>query len=259
MTKDMEAAALKAGPKTHARWRAANKYYETKLNRDIPIIEEIIKKKYPEEVMDIVLRSSAKGASRLSLLKKQMPQKQWDATVATTLSNLGLETPGGGSTAQRLFSPTTFMTNYRKLAPSAKKVLFSGGKHAELGKELDDFVRVAGDAKAIEEIANKSKTGSVLMFFSLFQTIGGTAGAVAGGAPGFVAGSLTAGSMIGLPRLTAKLMVNPRIVRWLSQGIKIAKNNPNSMPVHLGRLMFLANKEEVKDDVNNLIRYFLEE
>jgi hypothetical protein len=264
LTQDMEAAAMAAGPKTHAKWRAANKYFEIKLTRDIPIIEDIIKKQYPEEVFDIVMRSSKKGGSRLRLLRKQLSPKEWDAIAGTVLGKLGVETAGAGTTLEPMFSPSTFMTRWKGLSEPAKRQLFKGTRYAKLVPELNDFVRVAGDMKAVEKLANTSRTGSVLMFFGLWQSgasaLGGATGAALGGVGGAAvgAGSFYASS-IAVPRLTAKLLVNPKFVRWLNQGIKIAKHNPNAMSTHLGRLMYLRFREDIQEDVDNIITSFLGE
>ena len=61
-------------------------------------------------------------------------------------------------------------------------------------------------------------------------------------------------SGIGAPHYTAKLLTNPRFVKWLSQGVKIAKTKPNDMSVHLGRLYTLREKEDIKDELDILIK-----
>ena len=253
MTQDMEAAAMGAGAKTHARWRAANKYFETKLTRDIPIIEDIIKKQYPEEVFDIIMRSSAKGGTRLRLLRKQLGEKKWSAVSGTILGKLGQQKAHTGVTAEKLFSPSTFMTNWNKLSEPAKRALFRGGRYEGLVGELNDFVKVAGDAKAVEQLANRSRTGSVLMFYGLFQSTAGATGAMLSG-PGGLATGIGVGTMtVGLPRLTARLLTNQKFVRWLNKGFRIAKTQPNNMSVHLGRLMALRFKEDIQEDVWNVV------
>jgi hypothetical protein len=259
LTMDMEEAALAAGEKSHARWRAANKYFETKLTRDIPILEDIIKKKYPEEVFDAVMRSSKKGGTRLNLLRKQLTEKEWDAVAGTVLGKLGIETPGAATRATEMFSPTTFMTRWKQLSTSAKRALFRGGKYESLSRELDKFVRVAGDMKAVEALANKSRTGSVLMFYGLFQSTAGATGMVLSG-PGGLATGVGVGTMtVAVPRLTAKLLTNDKFVRWINQGFRIAKANPNAMSTHLGRLMYLRFNEDIQEDVDNVIRGFIGE
>lgn len=258
LTRDMEQAALKAGPKSHASWRAANKYFEVKLNRDIPILEEIMKKGYDEEAWNIAMKSSQIGGSRLRLLKKQMPEESWNAVAGTVLGKLGSSTPGAQSAAGDMFSISTFLTNWNRLAPEAKTALWGGTKYQALSKELDKLAAVVGDFKSIEAIANKSKTGSVLMFFSLFQTLGVGAGAgyVTGGAGGIGMGIAAAVPMAVAPHYLAKLMTNQGFVKWLAQGVKIGKTAPSAMSVHLGRLFVLREKEDpaTQEAIDELIR-----
>jgi hypothetical protein len=247
LTKDMEKAAMDAGPKTYAKWQAANKYYQHSLIKKVPILEQIIKKGYDEEVFDVVMRSAKKGGTRLRTLRKEMSNDEWDAVSATVFSNLGKATP------EDAFSLNTFFTNWKKkLSPEAKSALWRGTRHQELAKELDNFVSVVGDMKSIEQIANKSKTGSVLMFYGIFQSLSATAGAVAAGIPG--AATTTFITMAAAPYYVSRLITNPKFVKWLANGIKISKTRPNAMATHIGRLFTLAEKENLEDEVGYLFQ-----
>jgi hypothetical protein len=59
--------------------------------------------------------------------------------------------------------------------------------------------------------------------------------------------------MLGGPYGAAKLITNQSFVKFLTQGVKIMKTDPNAMSVHLGRLFALREKEDIKDEVNSLI------
>lgn len=247
LTQDMEQAAKAAGPKAHASWRAANKYFEISINQKVPILEEIVKKGYSEDAYNIVMRASEKGGSRLRTLRRQMPNDEWNAVSGTIFGNLG----GEGTT----FSANTFLTNWKKLSPEAKTALWAGTKHQGLYKQINEFASVAGDFKSIEALANKSKTGSVLMFFSLYGALGGAVGGIAGrGAGGAISGATTLASLSAIPYATAKLFTSQPFVRWLTQGMQIAKTNPNAMSVHLGRLFVLREKENIRDEIDDVIR-----
>jgi hypothetical protein len=251
LTEDMEAAAKAAGPQSHARWRAANKYFEISTNNKLPILEEIAKKRYSEDAYNILMKSSESGGSRLRLLRRQMPNDEWDAVSATIFGKLGMAKAGAQDAAGEVFSINTFMTNWNRLAPEAKKALWAGTKHQGLYKDLDEFASVIGDMKGVEALANKSRTGSILMFYGIFQALSGAAGQAAGGIPG--AAAATVGSMVGGPYGAAKLITNQSFVKFLTQGVKIMKTDPNAMSVHLGRLFALREKEDIKDEVNSLI------
>ena len=255
LSKDMEEAAVKAGPKAHASWRAANKYFEISINQKVPILEEIVKKGYSEDAYNILMKSSEKGGSRLRTLRRQMPNEEWNAVSGTIFGKLGMATPGMQGAEGTTFSVNTFLTNWNKLAPEAKTALWAGTKHQELYKQLNEFASVAGDLKSVEALANKSKTGSVLMFFSLYGALGGAVGGVAGrGVGGAISGATTVASLTAIPYVTAKLFTNQHFVKWLTSGIEIAKTNPNAMTVHLGRLFALREKENIREEIDELIK-----
>lgn len=259
LTQDMEQAALQAGEKTHAKWRAANKYFETKMARDVPILEDVMKKKYPEEVLDAVLRSSQKGGTRLRLLKNQLSKKEWDAVVGTSLYEMGLETPGAGATVERVFSPRTFLSNYRKMSHSAKRVLFQGTEYNGLPKELDNFLHVVSDMTAAQKMANVSNTGPIIGFYSLLYGTGALTGGMLQGPEGIAKGVAFATGAVAVPRLTAKLLTSPKFVRWLATGANIAKTHPNDLSSHLGRLMVFRFREDIQEDVDQVIKSIIGE
>jgi len=254
MTDDMEAATLKAGAKTNARWRAANKYYETKLLNDIPILEDVIKKGLPEDVYDLVVMKSAhRGGTRLHTLRKDLTKKEWNAVAGTVLGKMGEETPGAGSTAEKIFSPRTFLTNWRKLSPQAKAALFNGTEYQPLKKELDQFVHIVSDMTAVEKMANVSNTGPIIAFYGLLSGLGLVGGAATYGLEGAASTAVGLGSMAIGSRKIAKLLTDPKFVKWLSGGVRIAKNNPNSLGTHLGRLMLLRFREDIQEEVDDVI------
>lgn len=259
MTADMEEAAANAGPKVHARWRAVNKYYDTKMARDVPILENIINKGYADDVWNVVMQSSNQGGQRLQTLRRNMKQEEWDAVAGTVLGRLGIANPSQQLHSGDLFSPGTFLTNWNKLSEPAKRALFSGGKYEPLFNELKEFVHVVGDIKNVEQLANKSKTGSVLMFYSLMNTMGGAAGFAAGGTEGAAKGVAATTAMMVAPYSLSKLMTSEKFVRWMADGVKIAKANPQAMSTHLSRLMVLRFEDEIQEEVNGVIRQIIGE
>lgn len=257
LSQDMEAAAKSAGDKTYAKWKAANKYYDVSLQRKVPILEEIIKQGYDEKVYNIVMKPSEykDGGSRLRALRRQLDPEVWDTVAATVLDKIGKAVPSAQDSTGSVFSVETFMTNWSKMSREAKHALFSGTRNKALANELDEFTKVTSDFKEIEKIANKSKTGSVLMFFSLFTNIG-----TATWAGGPMAGAGMAATMTAVPRSLAKLMTSKKFVRWMGNGVEKAKSNPNSMPVHLGRLFVLREKDDPEvrkyyDQIINQLTY----
>ena len=263
LTKDMEAAALKAGPKTHARWRAANKYFETKNANDILILKEIYRKGYSDDIFNTVWRTVKAGPQRLNALKKRLKPNEWEKVQGTFMDRMGKSTPGGGNAARADdWTVQRFLGNWNRMKPSARQILWGGPKG--LPADLKKFVDVVGDFEAVEKMANRSRTASSMMFYSLMKNlpihaVGGLAGAAQGDFTGAAIGVAGTVGLTAIPKLTAKLMTNQKFVRWLSKGVQIAKTSPNDMGVHMGRLFALDFKEDVRSDLDPLLDAWLDQ
>ncbi len=258
LSQDMEYAAKQAGPQAHAKWRAANKYYEVSLVKKVPILEGILKKGYDEEAFGLAMRASKEGGSRLRALRRQLDNEQWGAVAGTVFNKLGKATPGAQDATGKAFSVQTFLTNWNRLAPEAKQALWAGTRHQELYHELDNFARVVSDMKNVERMVNTSKTGSTLMFFGLLQSIGAASGGVTGGVSGAAAGMAASAPVLIAPYYAAKLLTNQKFVSWLAEGVKVTATDPNAMKVHLGRLWALREEEDIQEAVDQVIKKALE-
>jgi hypothetical protein len=62
-----------------------------------------------------------------------------------------------------------------------------------------------------------------------------------------------------LPYGAAKLLTSEKFVRWLSDGVKVMKTSPQDMSTHLSRLMVLRFREDIQEDVDNVIRTILDQ
>lgn len=247
MTQDLTQAAGKAGPKTLAKFNAANKYYRTAMETKIPILDEILRKGYDEEALTVAMRSAESGSGRLQALKRQMTGDEWDTLAGTVLGRMGKAVPSKQDAAGEVFSISTFMTRWNKISPEAKTVLFGSQKNQPLRIQLDRLTQIVGDFKDVERMANVSRSGSTAAFLGLLVSSG--AAAATGG---FAVGVKTLGLGAAVPYAAAKLITNPKFVKWLATGAQILKTNPNSLLVHIGRLAELAKDDEIKDYVKDL-------
>ena len=92
-----------------------------------------------------------------------------------------------------------------------------------------------------------------MIAFSTIQTFGAALGAFGGGdvssAGGGLAVALT-GSVIA-PRMAAKLITNPRFIKWLTTPI----TNPSKINAHLGRLWAIGKAEPaIKEEIEQYIQ-----
>jgi hypothetical protein len=158
--------------------------------------------------------------------------------TATLIDELGQATPGRQDAHGSLFSSETFLTNWNKLSPSSKAVMFAGFPGAN--KVRQDLETVAKAAELVRTkggiYANPSGTSGAMAQIG----VGGTAAVAAAtgniGLLGSVLGS-TAAAYLG-----AKALTNPAFVKWLADSRGIVK--PEAAQFHAQRLAIISNQIE---------------
>lgn len=254
LTEDMKAAAIQAGPEALKAFNRANRFYSAGLDRLDDQLRTITSKLArdgvtPEQVFRAALSGSQEGASILRPLRKSLNQKEWNVLAGTVLQRLGRAVSSQQDELGEVFSVETFLTNWNKLSTDAKDILFSGGTMTPLKNDLD---KIAGATSSIREgsrvLANPS----------------GTAARAANiGSAGFAAGSILSGNTV-IPialattalsaNLGARLMTNPKFVKWLAQGTEIPVSR---LPAHITRLAnTLGQDPEYNEAVQELIGIF---
>lgn len=172
--------------------------------------------------------NSAADAQSLLSLKRSLSPAEWGDVAAQVVTNLGRPTPGAANEAG--FSLSTFLTNYNRLSPRGRNILFGsvgggGAERSALQAELDNLAHVIGRLRTVERGANASN--SAVAGQSVF-----TLGGLATNAP------VTA-KVLGAGVLTGEMMTNPRFVRWLAQ-IPVAERSPRTWGTHVQQLTSLA-------------------
>ncbi len=169
------------------------------------------------------------------------------SSVLTKLgrANAGRQEASGVDEVADTFSPSTFLTNWSKLAPESKRALFGGNRYSALVPELDALVRTAGRIKDAEKMANPS--GTARNVIAAFTVLGVTPDILQGdttGAAGTVAGAVIA------PRVAARLLTNPRFVGWLGQTANSVSRYPSNWGPRLGQLTAIAKAEPaIRDEL----------
>jgi hypothetical protein len=149
LSKDMAAAAKEAGPKAEAAFVRANNYHRAGMQRLDDVLGPIMKKGDPEDVFRAALSGTQEGATTIAGVMKSLPPESKKAVSATMLQRLGKATPGKQNELGEAFSTETFLTNWNKLHPDAKRSLFS---------TLPDEMR--GDLDKIAKVASNVREGS---------------------------------------------------------------------------------------------------
>ncbi len=145
------------------------------------------------------------------------------------------------------FSVSTFLTNWNRITPEAKKVLFGGKRYEDLAPALDDLVNAVSSLKGIEKLTNTSNTARNMIAFMTLQSLigGGTGIALGGGAPG--AGAV---ALLVAPNPLARLITSPAFVRWLITPVTKA----NGILPHLTRLVAIAEAEpELREAIQQYV------
>jgi len=209
LSKDMEAAAAAAGPDAQKALARANQYtragmgrIEDHLNRAIgPTAEQTFK----------TLVSDPGNASKIAVTLKSLQPAERDIVKATVIERLGKAAAGRQDAEGEVFSSETFLTNWNKLAPKAKAVLFSG-QDERLRRDLDSVAKVAEMVREQGKVlANPPGTAGAA---ANIATAGGAFVAAMTGNPGTA--TAIVGAMAGA-NVTARTMTNPRFVRWLAR------------------------------------------
>lgn len=160
-------------------------------------------------IFDMASSRRTADIRQLNIIKRSMPQSEWNDFVGVTLRNMGRATPGAVTRADdATWSPATFITNYERLSDKGRTSMFGD---AGLRRALDDLLTVASELKRVQKLGNPSGSGHVAL-----------QGALLGGAA--VADLTTTATLGGVGLGLSKLMSSPAFVRWLSGAYRIEAN-----------------------------------
>ena len=244
LTEDMSAAARQAGPEAAKKLAIADRFTRLYMNTAAKTFEKINKFDADEKAWNFVMSATKDGVQMLSRLKRHFAPEEWDTVTGTVLARLGLARQGAQNAAGDAFSVSTFLTNWNKISPEARKLLFGGKRYEDLALALDDLVKVVGSLKEVEKLTNKSQTARHMIGFMSLNTLGGALGAAATGDVQGAAGGVLL--TLVAPRVAARLITNPAFVRWLATPI----TKTQAIAPHIGRLLGIAVAEpEIREEI----------
>lgn len=236
LSKDMEGAA--GTPEAKQRLDRANRYFNARAKRIDEIDRVIDRNGGPEKIYQAVMGGVKDGGSTLRAVMQSLPEEGQKAVTAAALRRMGLANPGAQDAAGEAFSAATFLTNWNKASPEARRALFDRYGPG-FSRDLDKIAKVAERIKdGGQAIANPSGTARQGAQFAYWGGLGGAlmTGQV-GGALGLGLGGV--GANIG-----ARLMTNPRFVKWLAA----ATDKPvGALPAQINVLKRLASESGDSD------------
>lgn len=208
LTRDMEAAATT--PEAKQALSRANSYFNARSSRIDEIDRVIDRNGGPEKIYQAVMGGVKDGGSTLRAVMQSLPEEGQKAVTAAALRRMGLANAGTQDAAGEAFSAATFLTNWNKASPEARRALFDR-YGAGFSRDMDRIASVAERIKnGGQAIANPSGTAKQGAQFAYW---GGLGGALMTGQVGAALGLGLGG--VG-SNLAARLMTNPRFVKWLA-------------------------------------------
>lgn len=207
LSEDLSGAAKEAGPAATAAYNRANLYTRAGMKRVEDIESVIDRAGGPEKVFQAAMAGTRDGGTTLRAVMQSLPEEGQKAVTGAVIKRMGLANPNTQDASGEAFSAATFLTNWNKVSPEAKRALFDRyGKN--FSRDVDRIARVADNVKSGSQVfANPSGTANraaamtygAALVGSLFT--GGTAPLAVGGV---------------LSNIGARALTNPTAVRWLA-------------------------------------------
>jgi len=259
LTNDMKDSVLNyGGENANKALSKADIYTRNRQKFDVqPVFEKLNKdKKTGVQAFSFLMQGTKESGAQLKKILRNIPPSERGDIQASVLSRLGRTNPAGQDAIEE-FSTAKFLTNYSKLADSAKDAFFGkGGNRAE----LDKLVAMFDDVKSADAFANNSRTGQSLGFMATLSPLAGGLGMIG---QGYDVGSAATTAVAGLvgtalaPYITSRLLTKPEFIRWLVKSGPQMGKNPNSTGFHLGRLMEIASRDsQFREDAFEYISAF---
>jgi hypothetical protein len=232
LTQDMRAAAVARGPDAVRSLARAEGNYKIRMGI-IDRLDMITNKDAPEAVFQALDRAATTGggqdAGLLGAIKRTTTPDEWNDIGSAVIRRLGNPKPGvPRAPGEPDFSIGSVATNWRKLTPRAKDMLFGPERPGTPRAGLEELSRVAASLQNVSKLANTSHTAEVGAAFAMV---------------GELFGSLAAGR-VPIPELAAytgaygasKLLMSPAFSRWLYKAPSII----NSAPAMMGNSLALS-------------------
>lgn len=227
LSEDLGEAARQAGPEAVNKWKRANTFTKVGMRRLEDISHVVDRAGGPERVFTAALSGTRDGATTLRKVMQSLPIEGQRTLSAAVIRRLGRATPGAQDAAGEAFSTETFLTNWNRLSPEAKATLFDRYGPG-FRQDMDRVATLASNLREGSQVfRNPSGTAQAGIQYT---TVGSLAYAtITGNIP--VAATIGAG--IGGANLSARLLTNPKFVKWLA----VQSNRPvAALPAALNQL-----------------------
>lgn len=235
LSQDLEAAANQAGAgKEFAR---QNNYYRARMGRVEEVLDRVIGKgKQPEDIFKTLNPTDPDQANKVRAVMRSLEPAERQVVSEAVANRLGRATPGKQNEFGEVFSSETFLTNWNKLSPGAKVQFFPD---PPLRENIEKIAKAASMIRTSKGIyANPSGTAGSFVAYSVYSA------PIISVATGSVAPLAAAGGAASSAYVGAKMLTNPKVVKWLATPIN--PQNDKQATMHLAQLGVIYN--QTKDD-----------
>jgi hypothetical protein len=235
LSEDMkEAVTAQGGEKGLQAFNKANNNFIRATQRLEKQINPLIKADTPEKVYNMALSGTKQGGSNIKPIMRGLNPTQQDFVRGTVAKRMGAANPGQQDAFGEVFSPDKFLTEWNKLSPEARTNIFTK-QQIESTNTLNKVISTIKDAGKAKQTSNNLPYMTYLGLGSILATSPAAAGGVVVGA-----------------NITARMMTNPRFVKWLAQAPKV---RAAEIPKHLKVLSSIsgAGNSALREDILNYI------
>jgi len=245
LTNDMKESVINyGGEKANKALSKADIYTRNRQKFDVqPVYDKLHRdKRTSAQAFNFLMQGTKESGAQIKKILRNIPSAERGAIQASVLSRLGMTNPAGQDVIED-FSTAKFITNYSKLADSAKDALFGKSQNRA---DLDKLVSMFDDVKSTDAFANNSKTGQTIGFTATLSPLVAGLGMLG---QGYDVGSAATTAATGLataavaPYISARLLTKPEFVKWLIKSGPQMGKNPNSTSFHLGRLLEISSRD----------------
>ena len=235
LSEDMKAAVTaQGGEKALQSFNKANNAFIRQTNILNKTLDPLIKADTPEKVYNMALSGTKQGGTNIKRIMRGLNSTQQEFVRGTVTNRMGLAQPGQQDSFGEVFSPNKFLTEWNKLSPEARVNIFTA-------KQTDSINTLNKAISTIKEAGKARQTSNTLPYLG-YVGLGSLLATNAFAAAGVVSGA----------NITARMMTNPRFVKWLAQAPKVRRAE---IPKHLKALSTIAGvgNTELNEDILSYI------
>lgn len=229
LTSDLESSIKAAGGDAALNaWKQANAFNE-RISAKREALAKLLGANSDEAIFsrlaDAAGSTSRANIKLLTLARRSVDKDTWNEFASGVIAKLG-HNPAAGGGPDRLgsgvFSPDKFVTNWNKLTPQGKAVLFRSTGNREHARALDDIATVSTRIKQLQQFANPSGTGQFMAGGSIYA--------------GMVVDPVSTVMAVVGSRLVSELLARPATARTManySKAVEIAARKPSAQTADL--------------------------